>query len=109
MSLLAEANHKYRLFKPGGTMEKTAQINGAPLELFVIHDPANKTTINVRDASDDQLEKAREGAANAQKQLWDNMQNMLSQFQQAAMANAVFTYELDRRKKSLTIATRIFQ
>ena len=86
-------------------MEKTiTQINGSPQELFVIHDPANRSTINVRDATDEQLEKAREGSSTAQKQLWDNIQNMLGQFQQAAMANAVFTYELDRRKKSITIA-----
>lgn len=82
-------------------------INGSQPELFVIHDPINKATINVRDATDEQLKKAREGASNAQKQLWDNIQNMLGQFQQACMANAVFTYELDRRTKSLIIAQTI--
>lgn len=80
-------------------------INGT--ELFVIHDPSNKQTINVRDATDDQLEKARLGASEAQQQMWNQIQNLLGQFQQAAMANAVFTYELDRRKKSLTIVSRI--
>lgn len=84
-------------------------LNGSPQEMFVIHDPTNKATINVRDATDEQLQKAKEGAGNAQKQLWDNIQNLLTQFQQAAMANAVFAYELDRRKKGLVIATRIFQ
>lgn len=90
-------------------MEKTI-INGSgtATELFVIHDPTNKATINVRDATDLQLEKAREGASNAQKQLWDNIQNQLAQFQQAAMANAVFTYEIDRRKKSIQVA-RVIQ
>lgn len=78
-------------------------------EMFVIHDPSNKATVNVRDATDAQLEKAREGASKAQGDLFDTIQGMLQKFQQAAMANAVFTYELDRRKRSIVIAQRILQ
>jgi hypothetical protein len=90
-------------------MDKTIINGSGPLqEMFLIHDPANKSTINVRDATDEQLQKAREGAAQASQQLWDNVQNLLNQFQQACMANAVFSYELDRRNKSITIA-RIIQ
>lgn len=78
-------------------------------ELFVIHDPSNKQTINVRDATDAQLEKAREGAAQAQNDMHNKIGELLAKFQQAAMANAVFTYELDRRKRSIVIAQRILQ
>ena len=84
-------------------MEKTV-LNGSPLqEMFVIHDPTNKQTINVRDATEEQLLKAKQGSADAQKQLWDSIQNQLAQFQQAAMANAVFSYELDRRNRGIVI------
>lgn len=73
-------------------------INGsADVELFVIHDPANRTTISVREASDEQLEKARASAQEAEAQL-------AQQYHNACMAHAVFTYELDRRKRSIQIA-----
>lgn len=90
-------------------MEKTILNGSGPLqELFIIHDPLNKATINVRDATEEQLEKARVGAAQAQTQLLDSIQNTLQQFQNACMANAVFSYELDRRRRSITVA-RVIQ
>jgi hypothetical protein len=90
-------------------MEKDILNGSGPLqEMFVIHDPANKRTINVRDATDEELLKAQQGAAQASKQLWESIQNQLTQFQTAAMANSVFSYEIDRRRRSIVIA-RIIQ
>lgn len=80
------------------------EIKDVNQELFVIHDPTHKLTINVRDASEAQLEKARAGAQQAQAQLIEQIQQNLAQFQQACMAHAVFAYEQDRRKRSLSIA-----
>jgi hypothetical protein len=80
-----------------------------PDELFVIHDSTSRTTVNVRDASEEQLEKAKLSAAESQGMLFDDIQKLLQKFQQAAMANAVFTYELDRRSKALIIVPRMIQ
>lgn len=73
-------------------------INGsADPELFIINDPTHKLTVNVRDATNAQLEEARASAQQAEAQLQ-------AQYQNACMAHAVFTYELDRRKRTIQIA-----
>ena len=77
-------------------------------ELFIIHDPLNKVSVNVRDATDDQLEKARASAQQAQADFLNQIQNILAQHQQACMAHAVFTYEIDRRSRTIQIA-RVIQ
>jgi hypothetical protein len=79
-------------------------INGANPELFVIDDPAHKQRVSVRDASDEQLEKARSGAQQAQGRIQEDISKLLEQYTQACMAHSVFTYEIDRRKRSFTIA-----
>lgn len=90
-------------------LEKIILNGSGPLqEMFVIHDPTNKQTINVREATDEQLLKAQQGAAKAQADMMENIRMQLAQFQNASMANSVFSYEIDRRKRSITVA-RIIQ
>ena len=92
-------------------MEKTAYITGlstpAPSEQFFFHDSGVGKTFAVREATDEQLARLR---GNVEQQL-QQMLSKLTELQNAllqcgGMASAV-NYEMDRRMRSLTIATEL--
>jgi hypothetical protein len=93
-------------------MEKTIN-NHMPLtdipdpnaEKFIIHDTKNKVSVPIREATFEQLNTAKENSINQRRQLQDNIMQAIIQLQQAAMAEAVFTYELDRRSRTLAVPT----
>jgi hypothetical protein len=79
--------------------------NGPPPEAFVINDPEVGKTFAVRELTDAQLQRFMDNAVNQQKMLVQQALAMIGQATQAAVMGSVLGYELDRRRRTITLAT----
>jgi hypothetical protein len=88
-------------------MEKT--INNRPKdsnsETFVINDPEVAKTFVIRELTEAQLERYALNAEQSHVVLTRQAMNLLGQAVEAAKAAALFRYEQDRRRRTVTLAT----
>lgn len=79
--------------------------NGPPPEAFVINDPEVGKTFAVRELTDAQLHRFMQNAIQQQQALVQQALGLIGQATQAAAMGSVLGYELDRRRRSITLAT----
>jgi hypothetical protein len=77
----------------------------APQESFQINDPVVGKTFSVRECTDEQLTRYAASAQENQKACIQQVLQLLGQAQQAGSMAYVLQYELDRRRRSITLAT----
>jgi hypothetical protein len=76
-----------------------------PPEAFQINDPEIGKTFAVRELTDEQLQRFMDNAVGQQKALIQQSLALIGQATQAAAMASVLGYELDRRRRSITLAT----
>lgn len=74
-------------------------------EVFLLHEPATGKSIAVRDAQDAQLLKAFTTSNQALTEISQQVGQLLEKLVNTAKINAVVQYEIDRRRRTITIAT----
>jgi hypothetical protein len=74
-------------------------------EAFAIHDAAIGLSTPIREAPDEQLLRAKQAAEQQHHALAQQVIQLLGQATNCAKAAAALEYELDRRKRTITIAT----
>jgi len=79
--------------------------NGPPPEAFIVNDPEVGKTFAVRELTDAQLQRFMDNTVQQQKQLVQQAMMFIGQATQAAAMGSVLGYELDRRRRSITLAT----
>jgi hypothetical protein len=74
-------------------------------ETFAIHEAATGTSTPIREATEEQLQRAKQAAEQQHRALAQQVIQLLGQSTNCAKAAAAIEYELDRRKRTITIAT----
>jgi hypothetical protein len=89
-------------------MEKTinnVQPKGPEPEAFVVNDPEVGKTFIIRELADAQLERYAVNAEQGHAGMTRQAMALLGQAVEAAKAAAIFRYEQDRRRRTVTLAT----
>ena len=81
----------------------------APQEAFLIHEAATGKSIVIREATDEQLARHLNEANSQHQQLMMQAMSTIGQALNAGKASAIIAYEIDRRQRSITIATDLSQ
>lgn len=79
--------------------------SGPTPEAFIVNDPEVGKTFAVREMTDQQLQRFMENAVQQQQALVQKALALIGQATQAAAMGSVLGYELDRRRRTITLAT----
>jgi hypothetical protein len=73
-------------------------------DTFLIHEGATGKTFPIREASDEQLARHAADAITQHQQFVRESFRLIGEATNAAKAHAVIAYEIDRRKRTITLA-----